>query len=241
MSSVFRHFCSPVLYRDIGLNSKEKVFTFLQIGNRSDSLQHTKSFGLIHAYDVNPILERISRRLSLETLRLHRVQFHGRLLTAPSSFKFSDVLILRECHFAKFEYFVTFIRCFLRCETLSLHGCSWVQGSYSHAEPNTVGKVSTRLQLLLGLFSTFDTDTSWRINSRSAKRSNVSTTGLLVRMIGTELSCSGSLQAYPPLTLPPTHLEITNATTKKWGEEFSEQGKYIGMAWLNLTDLKSST
>lgn len=46
VSSVFRHFCSPILYRDIALDRKEKVDDFIQVGERSDSLQHIKSLSL---------------------------------------------------------------------------------------------------------------------------------------------------------------------------------------------------
>ena len=147
VSSVFHDFCSPLLYRGIVLDCREKLNTFLQIGECSDSLRHTKSFGLSLAYDGHlhdRILEIISRKASLETLCLRRVRFYATLLTAPLSSKLSDVtaLILRECHFEKFEDFVTFIRCFPRCKTLRLHGCNWDQNGYSYTDPNTSGKVS---------------------------------------------------------------------------------------------------
>ena len=145
VSSVFRHFCSPVLYRDIGLDCKEKADTFLQIGDRSDSLRHTKSLslslGYTHGGHPYGILTTISRKAPLETLRVYQVRFHGESLTTP--LPDVTVLVLRECQFGMFKDFVTFIRCFPRCETLRLHGCSWDQSSYSYTEPDAVGKVST--------------------------------------------------------------------------------------------------
>ena len=145
VSSVFRHFCSPVLYRDIGLDCKEKADTFLQIGDRSDSLRHTKSLslslGYTHGGHPCGILTTISRKAPLETLRVYQVRFHGESLTTP--LPDVTVLVLRECQFGMFKDFVTFIRCFPRCETLRLHGCSWDQSSYSYTEPDAVGKVST--------------------------------------------------------------------------------------------------
>jgi hypothetical protein len=143
VSSVFRHFCSPVLYRDIVLDQKGKVDTFLRMGGRSNSLQHTKSLRLsyygfgtkTHLGKLHRILDIISRRASLETLRLRQVQFQAELLSASLFSKLSGVtgLVLQECHFGGFEDFVSFIRCFPRCEVLRLHSCGWIQNG-EHAK-----------------------------------------------------------------------------------------------------------
>ena len=98
VSSVFHHFCSPVLYRDIVLNRKEKADTFIRIGlgDRSNSLHHTKSLGLAYygferkAYLRKPrrILDVILRKTSLKALRLHRFSFKrspSRRRYSPSS------------------------------------------------------------------------------------------------------------------------------------------------------------
>ena len=137
VSSVFRHFCSPILYRDIVLDRKGKVDTFIRMGGRSNSLQHTKSFSLTyngfetkaHLGKLRRILDIISRKASLQTLHLHRVQFHTELLSASLFSKLSGVIVmvLQECHFGGFEDFVSFIRCFPRCEVLRLHGCGWIR------------------------------------------------------------------------------------------------------------------
>lgn len=137
MSSVFRHFCSPFLYRDIVLDCKEKVDTFLQLGERSRSIIHTKSLSLTYygfetrAHQRKPrkILEIISRGASLETLRLRRVQFHAETF-APSLLSrlgSVTVLTLHDCRFGGFEDFVSFIRCFPRCDVLRLHCCTWTR------------------------------------------------------------------------------------------------------------------
>lgn len=137
VSSVFRHFCGPILYRDIELNHKGKVDTFIRMGGRSNSLQYTKSFTLIyyryktktHVGKLHRILDIISRRASLETLRIRRVQFHAEHLPASLFTKLSGVtmLVVQECHFGGFEDFVSFIRCFSRCEVLRIHACGWIQ------------------------------------------------------------------------------------------------------------------
>jgi len=147
VSSVFRHFCSPVLYRDIVLDRIKKVDTFIQIGERSISLQHAKSLSLTyfdlgaqaHIRKPRKILDIVSRKASLEALRLHTAQFHAEPLTASLLSKLSTVtaLVLQECRFGGFEDFTSFIRCFPRCETLCLHGCTWLQGE--HAKPRFRG------------------------------------------------------------------------------------------------------
>ena len=48
VSSAFRHFHSPILFRGIALDSKKKVDIFIQVGERFDSLQHTKSLDLTY-------------------------------------------------------------------------------------------------------------------------------------------------------------------------------------------------
>ena len=136
VSSVFRHFCGPVLYRDVVLDHKETVDTFLKLGERSESLQYVKSLILAYyGFETKPhlrkprkILEIISRKASLQTLRLHRVQFHVEPLTAPLLSKLCPtvtVLVLQDCRFGGFEDFVSLIRCFPNCETLCLRCCTW--------------------------------------------------------------------------------------------------------------------
>ena len=192
MSSVFRHFCRPILYRDIVLDRREKLDSFLQFGDRSDSLIHAKSLSLTyfgfetkaHLRKPRKILEIISRKTSLETLRLHRVQFHAETFTAQLLSKLGSVaaLALRECRFGGFEDFVTFIRCFPRCQVLRLHRCTWIREFPKF-----------RLRNVL----TYD--------------------------------------------LAPAHLEITSTSTTEWGEGFCDQGRIVGMSWLNLAGLKSFT
>ena len=59
------------------------------------------------------------------------------------------------------------------------------------------------------------------------------------KSVGNATELSRNLPAYD---LAPTHLEIaTDNTVIEWGEAFSYQEKIIGMAWLNLTSLKSFT
>jgi len=194
VSSVFHHFCSPILYRDLELNHKGKVDTFIRMGERSKSLQHTKSFTLTyyryktkaHVGKLHRILDIISRRASLETLHIRRVQFHAEPLPASLFTKLGGVtaLVLQECHFGGFEDFVSFIRCFPRCEVLRLHACGWIQDD-EHA--------------------------------------NLRFSGL------------------PAYDLAPVRLEITDTIVAEWGEEFRDQGKIIGTAWLDLVGLKSFT
>ena len=93
-------------------------------------------------------------------------------------------LVLQECHFGGFEDFVSFIRCFPRCEVLRLHACGWIQDD-EHA--------------------------------------NLRFSGL------------------PAYDLAPVRLEITDTIVAEWGEEFRDQGKIIGTAWLDLAGLKSFT
>jgi len=194
VSSVFRHFCSPVLYRDIALDRKEQLDTFIRIGEHSESLQHTKSLSLTyygfetkaHLRKPHRILNIISRKSSLETLRLHRVQFQAEPLTASLLSKLSTVavLVLQECRFGGFEDFKSFVRCFPRCGVLRLHGCTWIHGDH--------GKLR--------------------------------------------------FKGLPVYDLAPASLEITNKSSAvEWGEEFWDQGKIIGMTWLNLAGLRSFT
>lgn len=193
VSSVFRHFCSPILYRDIVLNRKEKVDTFIQIGDRSNSLHHTKSLSLAyygfetkaHLRKPRKILDVISRKASLETLRLYRVQFHAEPFTTSVLSKLSTVtaLDLQECRFGGFEDFVSFIRCFPRCDILRLRGCTWIHNEHARLK----------------------------------------------------------FRGLPTYDLAPTCLEITGASMVEWGEEFCDQGKIVGMVWLDLAGLKSFT
>ena len=82
VSSAFRHFCSPILFLGIASDSKKRCFT--QVGERFDSLQHTKSLDLtyygfgtkVNLRNPYKVLDVLSRKASLETLRLHRIQFH---------------------------------------------------------------------------------------------------------------------------------------------------------------------
>ena len=143
MSSVFRHFCSPILYRDIVLNREEKVDTFIQIGlgDRSHSLHHTKSLSLAyygfetkaHLRKPHRILDVILRKTSLKALRLHRVQFQAEPFTTSVLSKLSTVtaLDLQECRFGGFEDFVSFIRCFPHCDILRLRGCTWIHNEHA--------------------------------------------------------------------------------------------------------------
>jgi hypothetical protein len=100
----------PVLYRDIGLDRKEKVNAFLQIGERSEPLRLTKSLSLSLAYDDHPA--GFSRPSA---------GFTGSDFTRGSSWhrKHSDaiVLVIRECGLEKF---LTFTRCFPRYKTFGL-------------------------------------------------------------------------------------------------------------------------
>ena len=127
VSSVFRHLCSPILYRDIALDREEKVVTFIQFGERSDILRHVKSLSLTNPRNLHGILDTVSGKAPLETLCLHRVMFHAELLTAPLLSRLSTVtaLVLRGCRFRGFEDFLSFIGCFPLCEVLRLRGCTW--------------------------------------------------------------------------------------------------------------------
>ncbi|KAF9778941.1 hypothetical protein BJ322DRAFT_463498 [Thelephora terrestris] len=134
---VFRHFCRPNLYRNITLDCKEKLDTFFKIAERSDSLIHTKSLSLTyygfdakaHLRKPRRILDIVSRKASLEALRLHRVQFHADTFPASLLSKLSavKVLTLQECHFGGFEDFVTFVRSFPSCQVLRLHRRTWIR------------------------------------------------------------------------------------------------------------------
>jgi len=129
VSSVFRHLCGPILYRGIVLDRGDQVDDFLRLEERSDCLRYVKSFTLNNSTKAPRILGAISRKASLETLRLHRVMFYGGPLTESllSGLSTVTVLVLRECQFWKFEDFVFFIRCFPLCEVLRLDGCTWTR------------------------------------------------------------------------------------------------------------------
>jgi len=185
VSSVFRCLCSSILYRDIALDSDEKLDTFIEFGERSDALQHTKSLSLVDPGDPHGILDTISQKASLETICLRQAQFDvepptASLLSRPSTV---TVLVLRECRFRGFEDFVSFIRCFPLCEVLRLRGCTWVD----------------------------DEDAK-------SKFGNPRVQGIA-----------------------PAHLEITNNSPTERGEQYCNQGKIVGAAWLDLAGLKSFT
>jgi len=140
VSSVFRHLCGPILYQEIVLDRWEQVENFVQFGERSECLQYVKSFTLINPKGTSQkphiILATISRKASLETLRLHRVKFYGESLTPSllSGLSTVTVLVLRECRFWKFEEFVFFIQCFPLCEVLRLRGCTWTRREDAKSE-----------------------------------------------------------------------------------------------------------
>ena len=127
VSSVFRHLCAPILYRDIELDREEKVSTFILLGEHSDILQYVKSLSVTNPKDPYEILDTISRKASLKTLCLHRTTFFLETLTASLLSRLSTVtvLVLQGCYFEEFEVFVSFIRCFPFCEVLRLRSCSW--------------------------------------------------------------------------------------------------------------------
>ena len=190
MCSVFRHFCNPILYRDIELDRKEQLETFFQLGEQSDFLIHTKSLSLTypgfenktHLRKPRKILDIISQKASLETLLLHNVQLQAEPFTALLLSKLITVtvLVLQQCRFGGFEDLVSFIRCFPRCQVLRLRYCTW-----AHDLPN--------------------------------------------------LRFSG----LPTYGLAPSCLEITGVQPGRWGRRPFNQGKIVGMSWLNLTGLKS--
>jgi hypothetical protein len=192
VSSVFRHFCNPVLYRDIELDRKEKLESFFQLGEHSDSLVHTKSLSLAysgfehktHIRKPRKILDIISRKSSLETLHLYNVQLQAEPFTASLLSKLSTVTVLslHQCCFGGFEDFVSFIRCFPRCQVLRLRYCTWAQ---DHPK------------LRFGSLPTYD--------------------------------------------LAPTHLEIMNTSQGRRERRVFNQGKIVGLPWLNLTGMKSFT
>ena len=194
VSSTFRHFCSPILYRNIGLDHEKTVDAFIQDGPRSDLLQHIKSLSLtcdgfwigIHLRKPHRILDVALRKASLDTLRLHNVQFQVEPLAASTFSKLSTVttLILQDCRFGIFRDFVSFIRGFPRCEVLRLRGCDWIR----------------RAEL--------------------------------------ELMEPGGLPSYD---VAPVHLEITSAPIPYGYGEYRDQGRIVGMPWLDLTGLKSFT
>jgi len=129
VSSWFRHLCGPVLYREIVLDRWEQVDNFIEFGERSDALQYVKSFTLASSNRPHKILPTISRKASLETLRLRQAMFYGEPLTASLLSGLSTVtaLILRDCRFWEFEDFVFFIRCFPLCRVLRLRACTWTR------------------------------------------------------------------------------------------------------------------
>jgi len=51
---------------------------------------------------------------------------------------------------------------------------------------------------------------------------------------------NSKLRSLPAYDIAPVHLEIMNFTTE-WSEEYCDQGKIFGAAWLGLTGLKSFT
>ena len=126
VSSDFRRLCSPILYRDITLDSDEKVDTFIQFGERSEVLRNTKSLSIAEISNPHGILDTISQKASLETICLHQAEFHVEPLTASLLSRLSNgtVLVLRECRFGGFEGFISFIRGFPLCEVLHLRGCT---------------------------------------------------------------------------------------------------------------------
>lgn len=138
MSPVFRHFCSPILYRDIELDCEEKLETFLQLGADSNSLIHTKSLSLTypgsndltHLHNSRRILDIISQKVPLETLRLHYIEFQAEHFTESLLSKLSTIITLdlQQCSFGGFSNFASFIRCFPCCRVLRLHSCTLGQG-----------------------------------------------------------------------------------------------------------------
>jgi len=137
VSSVFRHLCGPILYRDIALDREEKVDTFIQFGEHSDILRHVKSFTIKNSKDPHGILDTISRKASLEILCLRRDMFHPGTLTASifSELSTVTVLVLQGCRFEEFEDFVSFIQCFPLCEILRLRRCTWIRHTDAKLEP----------------------------------------------------------------------------------------------------------
>jgi len=137
VSSVFRHLCGTILYRDIALNHEEKVDTFVQFGERSDILQYVKSLTFTYPKDPHGILDTVSRKASLEILCIHRAVFHPETLTTSILSRLSTVtvLILQGCRFEEFEDFVSFVRCFPLCENLRLRRCTWIRHTEAKLEP----------------------------------------------------------------------------------------------------------
>ena len=185
VSSDFRRLCSPILYRDITLDSDEKVDTFIQFGEHSEVLRHTKSLSIADISNPHGILDTISQKASLETICLRQAEFHVEPLTASLLSRLSNVtvLVLRECSFGGFEGFVSFIRGFPLCEVLRLRGCAWVDGEDAKSK-------------------------------------------------------FGSLRVRD---IAPAHLEITNNFPIELGDEYCDQGRIVGAAWLGLAGLKSFT
>jgi len=108
VSSVFRHLCGPILYRDIALNRQGKVDTFVQFGERSDILRCAKSFTVTKSKDPHRILDTVSRKASLEILCISRVIFRPGTLTASILSRLSTVtvVILQRCQFGGFKDFI---------------------------------------------------------------------------------------------------------------------------------------
>lgn len=137
VSPVFRRFCTPILCRNLSLNYPVYADDFIRIGERSNVLQHTKSFRFTSCFWTEPnkdrshkILDIISRKASLETLHIRRAQFHSTYPESSVLHKLSTVtvLILEKCHFGGFGAFTHFIGCFRLCESLQLYGSThrWV-------------------------------------------------------------------------------------------------------------------
>jgi hypothetical protein len=137
VSPVFRRFCTPILYRNLSLNYPVFVDNFIRVGERSNVLQHTKSFRFTSRFWTQPnedkshkVLDIISRKASLETLHICRAQFDPTPPEPSVLHRLSSVtvLILEQCHFGGFGAFAHFIGCFALCESLQLYGSThrWV-------------------------------------------------------------------------------------------------------------------
>jgi len=114
VSSVFRHLCGRILFRDIALD-REKVDTFIQFGKRSDILQHVRPLSATDPKNPRRIIRSRGGGFSRDPLpSIRRVVFCPGTLTASllSRLGTATALVLQGCRFWEFEDFVTFIRCF---------------------------------------------------------------------------------------------------------------------------------
>ena len=163
VSSVFRHLCGLILYRDIALDCEEKVDTFIQFGGRSDILQYVKSFTVIFISNPHVILDPVSRKASLETLCLHLVRFCPEPLIESilSRLNTVTVVILQECCFEEFEDFVSFIRCFPLCEILRLRRCTWIHHANTKLEPVERPPVHDVAPVHLEVMNDFSPEWGW--------------------------------------------------------------------------------